>query len=308
MKNKQTIFSFALFILFSFSSCKTPPSTQAAQDLLSLPLMIPFAVSVMSDNPGPYGNWWRKTPLDWEKENFEKALKGPLSPKDGVKVGDFVGWFGVVIDCTNNSKGGSLITFDHRHAGSNNVYFGVRDSNAIHTVSLFGDGKFSSEFKKPCKDSLLEGDLIRAYGTVTSKSKNRVKLMADKSRVWPRTTYEIAPEKVYRSEETKKILRDSSGWPQLKYDKSLQSRGSSVDAFIMDKLKKKLKSTNPELRARSAYTIGEMGNSNYTKLLNEAFETEKDEKVKKTLEFAIKRSLLKSGPFWKPSSNSPYWL
>lgn len=296
-----------IFILFLSISCKTPPPSSAATPLLEV-LALPLALPMIFDKPGPYGNWWQKTPLDWEKESFERALKGPLSPKEKLAKGDFVGWFGVLLDCANSYDGFFRLTLEHRHAGANNIMFGVRDSQAIHTVSLFGDGVFYVDYKKPCKDSVLPGDLFRVYGKVKSTSKNVITVSALHSRVWPRATYEITPDDVYRAKNSSTILRDSAGWPKLKMNKAHKSRSSEHDYIIYKALKVKLKSDDKMIRARAAYTIGEMGNSKFTTSLNEAFLSEKDERIKKAFEFAIKRSERAIGPFWKPTAKSPYWL
>jgi HEAT repeat protein len=90
--------------------------------------------------------------------------------------------------------------------------------------------------------------------------------------------------------------------------KDYKSRTSKVDEVIFNQLKAKLRNSDSTLRARAAYTIGEMGNPAYTQTLVASLEKEKETKVKKAMEFSIKRSERAIGPFWKTTSKSPYWL
>lgn len=123
----------------------------------------------------------------------------------------------------------------------------------------------------------------------------------------PRHAYEISPSRA-ESSSARSILRDEQGWPKLQLAASVKNRTASVDAKIFDSLQPLLSDPNPELRARAAYSIGELGDERRKTVLARTLILEKNEDVKKSLAYALKRTEGKIGPHWKPSAPEPYWV
>lgn len=303
---KYLVSVLILSILFFQAGCKTTQSAAIAPVAGEF-LALPFALLIAFDKPGPYGNWWRKEPLDHEKEAFTKALKGPTSPKDKIKQGDFVGWYGVLIGCESMSNSKSRLILDHRFANELNIMFGVRDSQSIHTVSLFEDGLFFADIDYACNSKALSGDLLRVYGHLRQENGETIVSTTDRPRCWPRPTYEISPARAVR-DSSQAILKDELGWPKLHVDTSVKNRATAVDTKIFDSLITRLNDPEPEIRARVAYSLGELSYPRSITVLQSALNTEKDESVKKSLVYALKRAEGKTGPYWKPSSPEPYWI
>lgn len=102
------------------------------------------------------------------------------------------------------------------------------------------------------------------------------------------------------------VKKTNSGWPELTYDPSVSSRQSIVDEKIFDVLKLRVKSEQPDIRSRAAYSLGEIREIS-TSTLIDALRTENDPKVIASLDYAIKRSKGEIGPYWKTSAPEPYW-
>ena len=93
------------------------------------------------------------------------------------------------------------------------------------------------------------------------------------------------------------IVKDIDGWHKINRDITVTSRESLIDKRLLEALKPLLSNSDPEIRARASYSIGELGGDQRLSLLETAMKNEKDQNVLKTLKYAIQRSSGKVGPF-----------
>lgn len=299
---------FFTLLLFFLTACTTIPPHMTS-DVLSLPLVIPYAVKSMFDGPGSYGNWWKKEPIEEEKNYFNKAFQGTASPREKATLGGFVGWHGVILACKQLNNAFEL-EIDHRHSGALNVLFGTRDSDAIYTVSLSGDGIFKAvtspknKKSKICPNAWMPGDLVRVYGTQVKQNEIKIQFV----RIWPRWAYTFSPTSPILF-TNKRYLRSvgRESWIQLKHDFTINSNSLKIDGKISRSLIAYLSSTTPYTRQHAVFNFGEFGQAKDVHVLEKLNEDETDKDVSETINFALNRLEKKIGPWWKKNAPSPYW-
>jgi hypothetical protein len=304
----KKLFLSILILSPTLNGCTTTQPAALAPQAATL-LTLPFVPFIAFDRPGPYGNWWTKEPLPSEKPFLEKANSGPLSPKDSISPGVFVGWYGVIVSCKLLEAGKAELTLDHRFAEMNNIQFGIPDSHSIHTVSLFGDGLFKAKIGSPCKKEKLPGDLIRVYGKVETLGKEPT-IVTEFTRYWPRMTYEVSPLKPVRiggSEVPKRREKPYEAWPELTFEQETSTRQSVVDEKIVTGLRPLLSDPDAKIRANAGISLGEIPRSSSVLALEEALKNEKDEQIQKNFKFALQRAKQATGPFWKAEYSDPWW-
>lgn len=268
---------------------------------LALALVLPACAT----GPDDLGHWWRKEPLADEVELQKRALEGPVSPMDDVVAGDFVGWFGVIVELER--EGGLVrLRLDQRYADRLNVTFGIRDDQAIHTVSLFGEGPFEGRAQAvDGMDAWLPGDLVRFYGDVVRVEGVPV-VAGTYVRYWPRWAYELTPARPVRGGEGR-IARDEEGWPVMELDSSVPSPATAVDGEIRDQLLERFQRSAPHVRMHIAFTLGELDGDRAIALLTEAAEVEPDPERRQHLQQMVRRARREIGPQWRPDAPYPYW-
>lgn len=260
--------------------------------------------------PRAFGAWWQKEPLDsGDAQAFARALKGPASPEEPGIDGQFVGWYGVIVDVETHGDR-SRVTLDHRYADSMNIQYGIRDSQAIHTVSLFGGGEF--EFTTAAQDDeseLIPGNLLRVYGTVQDTSAQRCILEAEATQLFPRFAYELAPLVAAR-DETGHLRRDSAGWPLLARNSSVDSARTQVDSRVRAALLARFPSW-VEHKCNNTFSasvaLAELGGEECVQALESARAGEADGQWRAHFEDCLARARREQGPRWKPELPDPYW-
>jgi len=254
--------------------------------------------------PDRYGHWWRKEPLPEETAFFERARDSSVSPEEAPANGTFVGWFGIPIGIEQTQAQAEL-ELDHRYAGELNIYYGVPDSAAITTVSLFGGGRFQVRMPPGSRaGDWLPGDLLRAYGTIASTTASRYVVDAVFVRHWPRWAYELDPLQPVRQDG--KIVRQD-GWPNLALETSVASAETPIDAEVRSRLLRMFQSAPSADRLRIAFTLGELGGPTVVEALEAATATETDSRLIAAYERDIARARRKIGPIWKPELPYPHW-
>lgn len=251
------------------------------------------------------GHYWRKLPSAGEETFFKQALRGAVSPEEHAAPGDFVGWFGVLLKAT---RFGSDVRFDldHRYADDLNVYYGVPDSAAITTVSLFGGGRFNAHLTGSVDpDNYCAGDLVRVYGNIERSALGESVVRAVFIRHWPRVAYELAPLRPVRDANGQIARRD--GWPRLDMDTSVETTATPIDDELREALLTRFKESSPAERLRIAFTLGELGGPDVVLALQEAMEREPDPQQASAYASRIRRAERKEGPIWNPKLPYPYW-
>jgi hypothetical protein len=285
-------------------------STKPARSALALALLMTWAIASCASPKKAIKHWWHKTPLEEEKGVFSWAFHGPHSPKDGVLAGDFVGWFGVVLDCRDvatSPAAAATLTLDHRYADQVNVFKGIGDHLSIATVSLFGDGEFTASIDS-CGD-LWPGDLMRVYGDAKKKdAKERWHVTTVRSRRWQRADYELVPLRAKR-DPNGRLLRQPSpeAWPDLTLDPGVASTATPVDVAIKKKLILRLQDRDSGARLRAALALAEYGGADAVEALGRALEREQEPSAKSRLSWCLKRARRETGPSWKPHAPHPHW-
>ncbi|GIW41799.1 MAG: hypothetical protein KatS3mg076_2376 [Candidatus Binatia bacterium] len=269
-----------------------------------------FGCSVVR-SPGPYGNSARKEPLEDERPYFYQALLGPVSPEEPFLDGEMVGWYGVIVEIEPLRSGVTWIVLDHRYADDKNLRYGLTSASSIHTVSLFGGGRFETATTYPdAAKEWLPGDLLRVYGKAYRKEGEGVRVVPVYFRHWPRQEYEVAPLRPVRNEEgtiRRKAKGRGKGWPELRLDFTVLDRSSPADEKVREKLIARYPESDEAHKRRIAFTLGEIGGEESAAFLAEAAGEATDDGVRRACLEALRRARGEVGPHWNPSAPVPYW-